>query len=103
MPAVLGGRDRDLRPPEIAVAQHEREESVRRAAGDELELSLSLQPLQRAQETVIIQLHEIFPGPFEQLEIAEGERLKLRHRLGALDLFARELDQTIDVAHEARL
>ena len=68
MPLELPATDFDLGPHGIVVDVHERQEAVRGAAGDELELAGLEEAAKAVVEVVVILLDENLAGPQEAVD-----------------------------------
>ena len=99
----LAAADLDLGAHGVAVDRHQRQEAVRRAAGDELQLAGLEEAAEAVEQVVAVLVDEDLAAALEAVVVHLGEVVELRLPAGAFDLLAGQGDQVVDVADVAVL
>src|SRR5208283_4939835 len=96
MTLELASPDFDLNSDRFLV-DHQREEPVRRPAGDDLQLAGLEKPAEPIDQVVAVLLDEDIASALETVVVHLGEGMELPLPAGALDLLAGQGDQVVDV------
>ncbi len=103
VPLELAATDLDLGMDRVPVDGHEREEAVRRSAGDDFELAGLEETAETVDDVVAVLIDEHLACPQEAAVVHVGQVIELRLPAGALNLLAGQGDEVVDVADIAVL
>jgi hypothetical protein len=88
-------RDHDLRADRLRVLRHQRQVTVRRAAGDDLQLARVLEFLERGQQIALVLVVENVPAILQPVQVKPRQLVELVVTLRAVDFLVRQLDALV--------
>src|SRR5579871_1105418 len=103
MAGEFAGPDFDLSPDRVGIEGHQRQEAMRRRAGNQLQFTRLVETSEAVEQIVAVLVDEDLPRPLETLLVHVGQGTELRLPAGTYHLLARQSHEVVEMAKVAVL